>query len=320
MHDANAEKSAAAWFSVCSNTTLVLGKLGVGLWIGSVSVISEAIHSGVDLLASFIALYAVRTASLPADDDHPFGHGKVENVSGVVEAVLILLAAAWIIFEAIHKLLRPQPIENPGWGVAVMFVSALANLLISSYLFRVGTRTDSVALQADAWHLRTDVYTSAGVMGGLLLLWVGQRLFPGANLFWLDPVAAIAVALLIVRAGYTLTLQAGRDLLDARLPAAEEAWIRDYVTRLRPTVRGFHNLRTRKAGSARFIEFHLIVEATMSVEDSHRISEVMTCDIEEHFPGSCVTVHVEPCDGVCKPKCLAGCLLGAEDRERLKGR
>lgn len=311
------KKAAVAWLSVASNTLLVVGKLVVGVLIGSVSVISEAIHSGVDLLAAIIALVAVNTAHKPADDDHPYGHGKVENISGTVEALLIFLAAGWIIFEAMKKLSHPEEaMESVGWGVLVMLISALANFGVSHLLFKVGKETDSVALQADGWHLRTDVWTSAGVMAGLGLIWLGEKLLPGTHLHWLDPLSAIAVALLIIKAAWQLTREAARDLLDASLPAAEEAWIRDYVGRLASTVCGFHKLRTRKAGSIRFIEFHLLVEAEMSVVDAHRIAEGITSDIEERYPGSSVLVHVEPCDGSCSSTCTAGCLLPEDDRPR----
>lgn len=309
-------KTAVAWLSVISNTTLVLLKLIVGLLIGSVSVMSEAIHSGVDLLAAIIALFAVKTAGKPADKDHPFGHGKIENISGTVEALLIFLAAGWIIFEALKKLLHHQgAVEDPVWGVAIMLISAVANLYVSGRLFKVGTETDSIALQADAWHLRTDVYTSAGVMLGLLVITAGKLFWPDVDLSWVDPVAALAVALLIIHAAWELTMQSGRDLLDASLPSDEEAWIIQHIMRLYPSVRGYHNLRTRKAGQTRFIEFHLIVEADMLVEDAHRVSEDMTSGIEERFPGAHVTVHIEPCDGKCFGHCLEGCLLTEEERQ-----
>ena len=157
----------------------MLLKLAVGITIGSVSVMSEAIHSGVDLLAAIIALLAVRTSGKPADGDHPFGHGKVENVSGTVEAILIFVAAGWIIYEAAKKLRNPEPIEEAGIGVAVMLISVVANIMISRMLFKVGKETDSVALLADAWHLRTDVYTSLGVMAGLAIIFLGGIFFPG---------------------------------------------------------------------------------------------------------------------------------------------
>ena len=165
-------KLRVALLSVVSNITLVLLKLVTGLASGSVSILSEAVHSGSDLLASLIAFFSVKTASQPADSKHPFGHGKIENISGTVEALLIFLAAAWIIWEAIDKLVHPQPIETLGWGIGVMLASTLVNIAVSEMLFTVGRETDSVALEADAWHLRTDVYTSAGVMVSLALIWL----------------------------------------------------------------------------------------------------------------------------------------------------
>ena len=293
--DVQKRKTAVAGLSVASNSTLVVLKLFIGLAIGSVSVLSEAIHSGVDLLAAVIALVAVRTSGKPADPEHPFGHGKIENISGTVEALLIFLAAAWIIYEAIHKLLKPQPLEWAGWGILVMLVSAVVNYLVSRMLFKVGQETESVALQADAWHLRTDVWTSAGVMAGLSLFWLGQRMYPGVNLQWLDPLAAIAVALLIVHAAYELTVQSARDLLDVNLPAEEVAWIHEYLKGLTVPVRDFHRLRTRKSGSTRFVEFHLHVNPELSVEESHRLAHEITEMIQRHFSGSCdVNIHLEP--------------------------
>jgi cation diffusion facilitator family transporter len=246
-------KASVARLSVISNTTLMLLKLAVGLVIESVSVISEAIHSGMDLLAAIIALFAVKISGIPADQHHPFGHGKVENISGTVEALLIFLAAIWIIYEAVKKLLNPQPLEDVGWGVAVMLVSAIVNIIVSRMLFKVGKETDSVALQTDAWHLRTDVYTSAGVMAGLGIIWLGSFLFPGANLDWVDPVAAIFVALLIIKAAYKLTLESARDLVDVSLPLEEEDEISRIIASFTPTIRGFHRLRTRKSGQYRFL-------------------------------------------------------------------
>ena len=207
--DIQREKSRVAAVSVASNSALVLLKLAVGIITGSVSVISEAIHSGMDLLAAIIALFAVKKAGKHADAEHPFGHAKVENISAFIEALLILLAAIWIIYEAVHKLINPQPLEIVGLGVAIMFISTMANLTVSQLLFKVGKKTDSPALMADGWHLRTDVYTSAGVMVGLGLVW-GCEYFFGLKLYWLDPVVAIAVAILILRTAYRLTMHSIR--------------------------------------------------------------------------------------------------------------
>ena len=312
-------KTRVALLSVASNTTLVLFKLVVGLLIGSVSVISEAVHSGVDLIASLIALFAVRTASKPADEGHPFGHGKVENISGTIEALLIFGAAAYIIFEAVKKLLHPTPVESLGWGVTVMGFSAVANFFVSRLLFKVGRETQSVALEADGWHLRTDVYTSVGVMAGLAFMWLAQLVFPGHSWEWVDPVAALGIAFLIIRAAYKLTVNAARDLLDVSLPE-EEFWIREYIAGLVPPVRGFHHMRTRKAGHMRFVEFHLLVDGEMSVEASHAITESVERDIREHFPESSVTVHIEPCDGSCQQFCVDGCYLSDDTRKTVQER
>jgi cation diffusion facilitator family transporter len=311
-------KNAAAMLSVYSNTCLILAKLAVGLLIGSISVISEAIHSAVDLVASFIALFGVRKSAKPADKQHPFGHGKLENLSGTIEALLIFGAAGWIVWEAAQKFVEPHQLKHPGWGVAVMLCSAVVNILVSRRLFRVGRETESMALQADAWHLRTDVYTSLGVMLGLGAIWLGEAAFPATDLRWVDPAAAVIVAVLIVRAAYRLTVESGRDLLDVSLPPQEEAAIEERIREFYPQVRGYHGLRTRKSGSDRFIELHIQVDADMSVEQSHRIADEITASIKAYYTHSNVTVHVEPCNGNCTAKCLDGCLLDEETRGRMQ--
>jgi cation diffusion facilitator family transporter len=292
--DVARRKAAVATLSVASNATLVVLKLVIGLAIGSVSVISEAIHSGVDLVAAVIALVAVRASARPPDPQHEFGHGKVENVSGTVEALLIFMAAAWIIYEAVKKLVHPEPVDAAAWGVGVMLVSSVLNLLVSRQLFKVGKETDSVALQADAWHLRTDVYTSAGVMLALGLIALGRVVLPGRNLGIIDPIAAIAVALLILKAAWELTRDSARDLLDASLPPAEEQWIRDCVARHEPQVTDLHGLRTRKAGADRFVEFHIAVAPETTVAEAHAVMDTLQYEIKARFPGAQVNIHVDP--------------------------
>jgi cation diffusion facilitator family transporter len=311
--DVNSRKASVAKLSVISNTSLVLLKLIVGIAIGSVSVISEAIHSAMDLLAAVIALFAVKTSGKPADPHHPFGHGKVENISGTVEALLIFVAAGWIIYEAVKRLLNPEPLEEVGLGVAVMLVSAIANIVVSRKLFKVGRETDSVALLADAWHLRTDVYTSVGVLAGLGIIWLGDILLPQVDLKWIDPVAAIGVALMIINAAYKLTVESARDLMDVSLPHEEEVEIRRLIAAFAPTVRGFHRLRTRKSGSYRFVEFHIRVDASMSIDESHRITDMISAAIKERFPGTLVTIHIEPCNCNLANEVSCGCLLCRDD-------
>jgi cation diffusion facilitator family transporter len=317
--DTQRKKTRVASLSIISNLLLVIFKAVVGIIIGSVAVLSEAIHSGMDLLAALIAFFAVRMSGKAADDEHPFGHTKVENISAAIEAMLIFAAAVWIIYEAVRKLLNPQPLETIGWGIAVMLVSAVANLVVSHRLFKVGKETDSAALIADGWHLRTDVYTSAGVMAGLGLIWLGRYFFPGLNLVWLDSVIAIGVAGLILHAAYDLVKHAAQDLVDQSVPKEEREWMQNYLSALYPTVRSFHRLRTRKAGATRFINVHLALDANLTVSESHSIGDKIVADFKAHFPHDVdVIVHIEPCDGACSPACKSGCLLSEEEQKAAK--
>jgi cation diffusion facilitator family transporter len=316
--DAHHRKVRVALYSVACNTFLVVTKLIIGVLIGSVSVISEAIHSGVDLLAALIALFSVKTSSNPADEKHPFGHGKIENISGTIEALLIFVAAAWIIWEAYKKIVSAVPMMPVGWGVIVMFVSSVANYIITQMLFKVGRETDSIALMADGWHHLTDVYTSAGVMASLAVIWSGKIFLPNVNLDWIDPIAAIAVALLIFKAAWDLTRESAGPLMDETLPSDEADEIRRIILSQMPIVHGYHQLRTRKSGHYRFIEVHIQVDAKMSVEIAHRLTQDLAKRVKERFAHATVTIHTEPCNGACEEKCRAGCLLAEAERLRVQ--
>lgn len=297
------QKTNVALLAVVSNVFLIAGKIAVGLLINSVAVISEAIHSGLDLLAALIAFVAVRISGQPADRGHPFGHGKAENLSGAIEALLIFAAAGWIGYKSVLKLIYPRPIEEPLWGVAIMLVSSVINWIVSRRLFIIGEKTDSIALEADAWHLRTDVWTSVGVMIGLGIIWFGKEFFPALDLRWVDPVAALLVAAMILKAAYDLTIKSVRDLLDAGLAPVEVEKLRELIAGHDPHIREFHNLRTRKSGGARFIEFHIRVNPAMSVSRSHQLTDELTAKIRELLPDSTVTIHVEPSRGKCQLVC-----------------
>lgn len=302
----NTSKLKVVRLSITSNSVLVVFKLIIGAAIGSVSVLSEAIHSGIDLVAALIAYFAVRSSAQPADKDHHYGHGKFENISGFVEAILIFLAAAWIIYEAVHKLLHQMEIVDIGWGILVMGLSSFVNMAVSRSLFKVGNETDSIAIKADAWHLRTDVYTSMGVMIGLGLIWLIELVWPGHHVHWIDPVAAILVALLIFKAAYDLTLQSLGDLLDESLPKDENRSIGELIKKQAEVI-SFKNLRTRKSGHTKFIEVDIIVDAAMSVEKAHALTDYITDDIEKVLTNSKVTIHIEPCDTACRETCLPNC-------------
>jgi len=190
----------------------------------------------------------------------------------------------------------------------VMAISSLMNFLVSRYLFRIAKETDSIALAADGWHLRTDVYTSMGVLVGLAAIEVCRYLFPNVNLLWLDPAAAILVAVLILKAAVELTIKSARELMDESLPADEINAIKDKIRGSFSTIKSCHSLKTRKSGPSRFIEFHLAVDSNMSVKDSHAITEDLERVIKEMYPGSDVTIHIEPCDNrFCHAACESGC-------------
>lgn len=290
----NEEKEKTAFLSVISNTILFSLKLVVGIALGSVSIISEAIHSIMDLLASIIAFFSVRKSAEEPDEDHSYGHGKYESISGMVEALLIFIAAIFIIYEAITKLVEPtaEPMDQMLMiaGIAVMGISAISNAFVSTRLMKIARKTESIALESDAWHLRTDIYTSVGVMIGLILIWL-------TGIIILDSLVAIGVALVIMKAAYDLTLKSYKDLIDYRLTDDEVRRITRIICEHQSDYVNFHGLRTRRAGPEIFIEFHLVVDKDITVEQSHDLTDHLEEDIKLEFPRACITIHVEPNTG-----------------------
>lgn len=279
-------KGRAAALSVASNTTLVLLKLVVGLYSGSVSILSEAIHSANDLIAAVIAFISVRIADRPPDEHHAYGHGKAESISGALEASLILIAAVWIIVEAVRKLLQGAQVEHAGAGTAVMAVSVLVNMMVSRHLFKVARAEDSMAISADAHHLATDVYTSLGVGIGL-----GLVLVTGWHV--VDPIAAIIVALLITRIGWQLVRDAGHHLMDQSLPTDELAQI-ERLLRSDSRVLSWHRLRTRKSGSNRYIDVHVVLNNQQSLLEAHQAAAEIEEGITHLFARTHAVVHADP--------------------------
>jgi cation diffusion facilitator family transporter len=287
------KKTQVELISITSNSTLILLKAIAGVMMGSVAVISEAIHSGIDLVASIVAYIAIRKADEPPDKDHPFGHGKYENISGFFEALLIFLAAGLIIVEAVKKLIHPVEVEKLGWGIAIMAISAVVNFFVSRVLLKSAKKCDSIAIEADAMHLWVDVFTSIGVMTGLLLIRLTH---------WeiLDPVIAILVAGLILKAAFDLTVKSIADLADQQLPDSELHCIHTTIDAHRE-VKGYHKLRTRKCGGRREIDIHVQVEKNMTVEDSHTLCFKIENAIKDVLPGAYVTIHIEPYEGIANP-------------------
>jgi cation diffusion facilitator family transporter len=280
------KKVRIARLSIVSNSFLIIMKLVVGLISGSISIISEAIHSFMDLLASIIAFFSVKISDSPADERHPYGHGKFENVSGVIEAVLIFVAAFWIIYEAVKKIADPGEIENIGYGFIVMLVSAIINFIVSRKLYKVAKETESIALEADALHLKTDVYTSAGVAFGLLLIWI-----TGYHL--LDPIIAILVALLILKESFELFLKAYSPLLDTSLSGKDVETLKSIINSHCNDKITYHDFRSRKAGNYNYIDFHLNLPENLTVKEAHQICDVIENDIKAKLKNTEVTIHVE---------------------------
>jgi cation diffusion facilitator family transporter len=278
-------KTSIARLSVFSNTLLIVMKLIVGIISGSVSIISEAIHSSMDLLAAIIAFFAVRVSDVPPDSKHPYGHGKVENISGVIEGLLILVAAIWIIVEAVKKLLgEPFKLESLWIGSLVMLVSAIVNTIVSRKLYKVARETNSVALEADALHLKTDVYTSLGVAVGLGLIML-------TGIKWFDPGIAILVALFIIRESFVLLKKAFWPLLDSSWGDDE---IEDLEKKLNVMEVNYHDLRTRVAGNYRFVDIHIEIPESESVGSAHQYCDRIEDELKSAYDNLTVTIHVEP--------------------------
>jgi cation diffusion facilitator family transporter len=279
-------KQRAATLSIFSNAVLIVFKIVAGILMGSISVISEAVHSTVDLLASLVAWFSIKKAVEPADRDHPFGHGKYENISGFFEAMLIFFAAGMILYEAIKKLFHPVEVERIGWGIGVMAVSVIVNLVISRTLFRTAKKEKSIALEADGMHLHVDVLTSLSVIAGLVAIQF-------THLAILDPIIAIAVACMICKASVDLTKKSIRDLADRSLPEDEIQSI-ERILQGYAKIAGYHKLRTRQSGNRREIDIHITMDKNTTLEHSHKLCYTIETRIQETFPGAYITLHVEP--------------------------
>jgi cation diffusion facilitator family transporter len=281
-------KQGAAALSIASNASLIAIKLAAGAITGSIAIITEAVHSLIDLIASVVAYFSVRKADEPADAEHPYGHEKVESLAAAIEGMLILIGAGVIVYEATRQLVVGPSVENLGVGMAVMGFSVLANLGVSTVLYRRARATESQALEGDAAHLRTDALTSAGVLAGLALAQItGDAAF--------DPITALVVAVAIVIAGLRLLSRSSAVLVDEVLPDAEMDRIEEAIAAARTEeVAGYHKLRARRAGSRRHIDFHVQYRSGTTLERAHELAHEMRDSIEAEIPQAEVLIHAEP--------------------------
>jgi cation diffusion facilitator family transporter len=285
-------KQRTASLSILSNSGLILLKVVAGTLTGSVAILTEAVHSSIDLVASIVAFVSVRKAGEPADETHRYGHEKIENLSAAIEGILILVGSATIAFEAVRRLITGGRLRTVGLGIGVVAFSIAVNVVVAGIIARKARQTDSAALEGDAAHLRTDALTSAAVLLALALVKL-----TGAH--WIDPAAALLVAGVIVLTGVRLLNRSSRVLVDQALPAAEVGQIRRVVEAFAPRgVVGYHELRTRRAGPRRYVDLHVQFRAGTSLEDAHHTAHELQDAIAARLQGVDVLIHLEPEDRV----------------------
>jgi cation diffusion facilitator family transporter len=283
------KKSRTVLFSISSNALLLTVKLVAGVLTGSASVLSEAVHSATDLVASVVAFVAVRRSESPPDESHNYGHGRFENLAGVFEGVILLGVGAAVIYGAADGILNGVKLELLGFGIGVMALSAVVNFFVSRWLLRVAHETDSRALEAEGYNLRTDVWGAAGVALGLI-----AALATGWTV--LDPIIAAVIGLVILWTAFRLISGSTRVLLDESLPEEELSVVEDVIggeVRSDPRIRGYHKLRARKSGPQRHIDFHLQLRAETTLGEAHKISDALEERIRRNLPNSDVLIHLE---------------------------
>ncbi len=288
LSQANEKKTSAA-VSIFSNIILILIKVTAGILSGSISVLSEALHSFADLSASCLAYFSVSKSSKPADEDHPFGHGKYEDLAGFIEAILIIITALYILFVACEKIIRGTNYEiQTTIGISIMCLSVIVNWLVSSYLHKVAIKTDSIALKTDAEHLRADIYSSLGIIAGLFAVKI-------TGLSILDPIIAIFVATIIFRTGIKIAKQSSNNLLDGSLPKEDKNVIDDAIKSFETHgVIGTKQIRTSKSGSKRLIQMTILLPSGMTLIEAHNICDKIETEIRKKLKNCDIIIHAEP--------------------------
>ncbi len=298
--------SGAARLTLVTVIGLFAFKVVVGLLTGSISIWAQAADSSLDIFAVVVTFLTVGFAAKPADREHPFGHGKVEDVAALVQAILLLIAVVAIDYSAVQRIIHGETLQLTEAGIAVMAVSMTASIFLSRHLFRVARKTGSIALEANANNIRGDVYSTAGVLVGLLVVRLTH-----INLF--DSIIALVVSLLILRAAFNVGRMAIAGLVDVRLPKEEEDLLMGLISEHTGQVVGVHQVRTRRSGSQRHIDLHLVMPRGASVEEAHEMCDHLEQDIQAKLLNANVTIHVEPCDVDCAQCAVLGCDLRFRD-------
>ena len=292
-------KSGAVGLSLAVIIGLIMLKVAAGIITGSLSILAQAADSFLDLFAVAVTFLAIRIAVKPADGEHPFGHGKVENIAAITQAALIFIASGLIIYSAVRRITTGTVIELTEVGIGVMLVSIIASIFLSRHLLKVSRAVDSAALEANAHNIAADVYSAAAVLAGLLVVrFTGLRI--------IDPIIALGVALLILKVGYDVLRRSFGELIDVKLPEAEESAIRSSIMEHGGELVSFHKLRTRKSGDQRYVDLHVVMPKEISVEEAHQLCDHLEQDIGNKLRHANVTIHVEPCDEECD-HCIVIC-------------
>lgn len=286
-HSVPVDLTRFAWLSIAAAVGTIVLKTVAWRITGSVGLLSDAAESLVNLVAAVVALWALKLSIKPADKNHNFGHSKAEYFSAAIEGSMIFLAAGVIILTAVQRFLNPQPLENLGIGLLVSVLASVLNGAVAWVLLRNARKFRSATLEADGKHLLTDVWTSAGVVVGVLLVWLVK---------WdrLDAVVAFAVGINILFTGAKLVHQSGSALLDVSLPKGENERIRQILECYTSEMVIFHAVRTRESGNRRFMDMHLLVPGAWSVQQAHDLVEDITDSLGEAFPDMHVMIHTEP--------------------------
>lgn len=281
-------KRRAASLSLVFNLLSTIVKIVAAILTGSVSLLSEATHSFTDVFASTMAYGSVRAGSAPPDEEHPYGHGKIESLAGFAESILLFGVVVYVVFEAITRLVYPQPIARLDLGMAVMAVSAVGAFLASRYVGRIGREAHSLALESNSQHLMVDAVTSLGVLVGLFVV-------STTGLPWADSIIALVFAVWMAYGAWKLAYRAFHDLIDVRLTDPEVAQVRAILD-ADPSVLGYHRLRTRRAGSVRYVDLHLVAPREWSLVQAHDLADRLEKQIAANLAPANVVIHVDPYD------------------------
>jgi cation diffusion facilitator family transporter len=293
IHIAEKEKTSAALSSVIAAIGLTTLKLLVGILTGSLGILAEAAHSGLDLVAALITFLAVRISGRPADNEHPYGHGKIENLSALFETLLLLATCAWIIYEAIQRLFfKPVEVEASIWAFLVMVISIVVDISRSRILSDAAKKHNSQALEADALHFSTDIWSSSVVIFGLAAVLVGELVPSLSFLKHADAVAALGVAMIVIYISLQLGRRTVMSLLDSS-PANAIEQITAAVDAI-PGISNCHKVRVRSSGPHYFVDLHMRMDGNTSLADVHDLTDQATAAVRKILPQADVTVHPEP--------------------------